>query len=520
MVESRRRDQKGHLAALDQALISKLPNTRKTTTTNRSIIPSNAKRFIFVVVVAILCYSTPTQQLEQQIGQTRNSSWPASTTTNHGNQNHNKKLSSTTTSIATTSEHRLKGNTSTPIGSRSLDHSIDNKSSSSNNNNNNNNSKKNKLPETTGRELTARIATLDDLSHRLDQTRDNVPLELDDTRVPFWNIAHMINSIEQVDLALGAGSNGIETDVSFDSHGHPTYAYHGVPCDCGRHCFHQEDLVKFVQHLAHITIPPASSRLLVVLFDLKLKDLKEPRQKETAGLHLAELLHKHLYAPYLKAASYYSIDQRGQPPLRVVVSINHASDILVAKSFISYMRNNHLDFMGNQVGFDVGMNDNLTEISQAWDELNGATFNIWQGDGLTNCVNIVRSFDRLKQAISIRNEQGHFRKVYFWTADIMYHIRTVLRLGLDAMLTNKPQRVNQVLNEPEFKSKYRLATPYDNPFEQFRIRPSSWGVAPPTVGEIVETIHNIKETSSNFIKTLPDGISAVFNRVTHRSTTG
>lgn len=52
-------------------------------------------------------------------------------------------------------------------------------------------------------ELTARIATLDDLSHRLDQTRENVSFEMDDTRVPFWNIAHMINSIEQVDLAVG-----------------------------------------------------------------------------------------------------------------------------------------------------------------------------------------------------------------------------------------------------------------------------------------------------------------------------
>jgi hypothetical protein len=53
------------------------------------------------------------------------------------------------------------------------------------------------------KEPTARIATLDDLSHRLDQTRENVSLVHDDTRAPFWNIAHMINSIEQVDLALG-----------------------------------------------------------------------------------------------------------------------------------------------------------------------------------------------------------------------------------------------------------------------------------------------------------------------------
>jgi hypothetical protein len=256
--------------------------------------------------------------------------------------------------------------------------------------------------------------------------------------------------------------------------------------------------------------------LLLVLFDLKLKDLKEPHQKETAGRQLAELLHRHLYAPYLAAAEYfYRQNELVQPPLRVVVSINHASDILLVKSFIGYMQYNRLDFMRQNVGFDVGMNDNLSDISAAWNELRGTTFNIWQGDGLTNCLNIVRGLDRLKQALDIRNNQGHFRKVYFWTADIMYHIRSVLRLGLDAMLTNKPQRVNQVLNEPEFRTKYRLATPYDDPFEQFHISPSSTGKSRPSVGEIVETIHNIKETSSNFIKTLPDGLSAVINRINH-----
>lgn len=52
--------------------------------------------------------------------------------------------------------------------------------------------------------MSPRIDNLDDVSHRLGQTRENVSLERDnDTRVPFWNIAHMINSIEQIDLALG-----------------------------------------------------------------------------------------------------------------------------------------------------------------------------------------------------------------------------------------------------------------------------------------------------------------------------
>lgn len=202
-----------------------------------------------------------------------------------------------------------------------------------------------------------------------------------------------------------------------------------------------------------------------------------------------------------------------KPPMRVIISINHVVDSVLVKSFMNFLRQNRLDFMSKYIGFDVGMNDNLTDISDMWDDLNGATFNVWQGDGLTNCANIVRGVERLKQAINYRNGQGHFRKVYYWTADVMYHIRSVLRLGVDAVLTNQPQRVNQVLDEQEFVGKYRLATPYDDPFAQYWIKPSTWKMSFPTLNEAVETVNNIKETSANFVKTIPDGVSAIVKKV-------
>lgn len=287
---------------------------------------------------------------------------------------------------------------------------------------------------------------------------------------------------------------------------------------------YREDLIKFVKHLAQITNPPASSRLLIVLFDLKLKGLRNA-QKVTAGRHLAELLHKHIYAPYQSA----TLDQRQngpvQPPLRVVISINHASDFVLVKSFINYVKENGLYFMIEHVGFDVGMNDNLKKISNAWGALQGATVNIWQGDGLTNCLNLFRTTTRLQQAISMRNDQDHFRKVYFWTADIKSHIRGILRLDLDAMLTNRPERLNQVLDEREFRTKYRLANPHDDPFQQIISRPSplqsdsgSMSLLKPSISStessstrilqpVAETLDDIQESSSNFIETLPDEIS-------------
>ena len=361
---------------------------------------------------------------------------------------------------------------------------------------------------------------LDDISGRLEQRPARLapagsqgPSD-GDTRLPFWNIAHMINSIEQVELALGMGANGIETDVSFDSRsGEPTEAYHGFPCDCGRHCHFREDLGKFVAHLGQLTRRAGGERLQLVLFDLKLKELRhDERLLAQAGRGLATILIRNLYSSHNKV----------QGGLRSIVSINHASDAPLIRAFIEQAKSSlsrgqlKWDILQQQVGFDVGMNDDLRNISSMWDSLGGATTNIWQGDGLTNCANLARGHERLRQAIRVRNERGHFAKIYYWTADILYQIRAILRLGVDAMLTNQPQRVLQALEEPEFRRLYRLATPHDSPFEQYSLGGDGAGqMSPrrPTLGEALETVQNIKKTSSDFIKTLPDGIGAALKKV-------
>lgn len=335
-----------------------------------------------------------------------------------------------------------------------------------------------------------------------------------DIRVPFWNIAHMINSPGEIEPAVRAGANGIEVDISFNKSGFPVETYHGFPCDCGRHCHQREKFATFVKYVAKLTLPPSSSNLQLMLLDLKLKGMQQ-EQKRAAGRHLASILHEHLYGRYFELVKGNPSNGEviNRPPLRVIVSINHVEDNILIRSFMEYLRNQKLDFMSHHVGFDIGMNDGLQNITSMWNQLNGLTFNVWQGDGLTNCANIARGVERLKEAISIRNGQGHFRKVYYWTADVMYHIRSVLRLGLDAILTNQPQRVIQVLGEPEFKSKFRLATPFDDPFAQFWIKPSQWKMSVPTLGEAVETVTNIRQTSSQFVRTLPDGIVAALKKV-------
>lgn len=70
---------------------------------------------------------------------------------------------------------------------------------------------------------------------------------------PFYNIAHMVNSIKEVNYYLSKGANAIEADVAFSPNGTALYTFHGYPCDCFRHCTELENFVKYLEHIREIT---------------------------------------------------------------------------------------------------------------------------------------------------------------------------------------------------------------------------------------------------------------------------
>lgn len=72
---------------------------------------------------------------------------------------------------------------------------------------------------------------------------------------PFYNIAHMVNSIKEINYYLARGANAIESDVSFAPNGTALYTYHGYPCDCFRHCTEREDIVKYLEYAREVTRP-------------------------------------------------------------------------------------------------------------------------------------------------------------------------------------------------------------------------------------------------------------------------
>ena len=115
------------------------------------------------------------------------------------------------------------------------------------------------------------------------------------------------------------------------------------------------------------------------------------------------------------------------------------------------------------MGFDVGMDPgNIDNVGRMWTRLN--VTNVWHGEGITNCLNPIATH-QLEKLEKERDHAGSIiKKVYRWTVDVRDSIRLALSYGMDGIMTNHPERVTAILQEPEFAQSFRLATIYDNPF--------------------------------------------------------
>lgn len=285
-------------------------------------------------------------------------------------------------------------------------------------------------------------------------------LEVKDLRRPIWNIAHMVNAIYQVDDFLSEGANSLEFDVTFDSEGTAEYTYHGIPCDCFRSCIQYEDFVTYLIHMRRLTTPghPYYRKELVLLFmDVKVSGLSY-EGKVLAGYDLAMKIIRHYW-------------MRGQSGARayILVSVPSIDSKAFVDSFRLTLKLEKFSHYNSKIGFDFSGNEDLDVTRSTYEYLN-INDQIWQGDGITNCL--PRGTSRLRRALWIRDRPGrtYINKVYWWTVDKMSTMRTTLRMGVDGLITNYPDRLISILKEEEFSGKLRLATYSDNPWKKFARR--------------------------------------------------
>lgn len=286
-----------------------------------------------------------------------------------------------------------------------------------------------------------------------------------DNRRPFFIVGHMVNSIAQVSQFVESGANAIESDVEFGENGTALRTYHGLPCDCLRRCKENADIAEFFRYIRNVTGfggLPLHGKLLLVFLDLKVSKLP-PRSKYAAGVDIAMKLVQNLW----HGVAYYN-------RMNVLLSIGHASDKDVLLGAIHTI--SQFDFtLFDNVGFDVGLNDKLENISAMYEEL-GIDGHRWQGDGITNCLVNLRSPRRLNEAVVYRDtykRQSYVDKVYYWTVDKTATIRKTISRGVDAVITNRPERVMSVLAEDAFKKIARRANARDSPWLRVRRRTES-----------------------------------------------
>ncbi|GAB6022580.1 hypothetical protein CHUAL_006681 [Chamberlinius hualienensis] len=275
---------------------------------------------------------------------------------------------------------------------------------------------------------------------------------------PLYNIGHMANDIPQADQFLADGANALEVDVRFHSNGIPSKVYHGYPCDCFRDCRRNENAKTYIAHIRERSTPGSGSytnRLAMLMFDLKLNDVDNHETPlYAAGDSVASFLIDDLY-----------LNGTSNTQLWVILGIPYTNHSPAINGFRDAFKRRNVTHLLDKIGYEVTEESNMDLVQQT---LRGLQINqgIWQGDGITNCV-FLRSDSRLRQAIAKRDSPSgpwvSVDKVYRWTIDTKVAMRHTLRLGVDGIMTNDPDDLYEVIREPEFANKYRLATNEDNP---------------------------------------------------------
>lgn len=269
--------------------------------------------------------------------------------------------------------------------------------------------------------------------------------------------------------------------MTFGKEGDPMYTYHGPPCDCWRHCHQQENFHEYLSYVREIAIDKADGigqNLTLLFLDLKLDSL-DFKGKARAGQELARSIGQNLFLdsdimrkaimthePLARNDSSLFVNLIPTPKrmIRLILSVNHVTDIELVYNFVHFMDENNATHLMERIGFDVGMNDDLRQIDSMWEPFKNR-LNLWQGDGYTNCISPFYNLGRLSKAIQRRDDnRGYPRKVYHWTIDMHDRMRDSLRMGVDAIMTNHPERLLAVLQEPDMAHNYRLARLTDDPF--------------------------------------------------------
>ncbi|MRI31690.1 hypothetical protein EOPP23_01605 [Endozoicomonas sp. OPT23] len=261
---------------------------------------------------------------------------------------------------------------------------------------------------------------------------------VDDLR-PFYNIGHRCSTMEKADEMVSRGANMIEFDIT------PELVDGRIEFNVK----HSGDLKwtrypDFNRYLANLKKHMDQGNIAMIMLDTKQDDAIEPR---LYALDLAERLIK-----------------VGITPEQAVMSVPAA----VAGVFRTTLGQHGKVTALYGCGIDAYLEDYGDLTEQQWVEQVEATGASFLGVGAASQYfwSPMKDWMSWIQALANRRDQkGAFGKAYFWTINKRSSIRKCLDYNVDGIITDEPDRVRDILKEPEYQRIYRLADERDSQFK-------------------------------------------------------
>ena len=191
--------------------------------------------------------------------------------------------------------------------------------------------------------------------------------------------------------------------------------------------------------------------------------------------------------------------------INILMSIGYTDDADFINGFMKQLDSRNLSYLSSRIGWDVGMNDPVTKILSMWKRLD-LVDNIWQGDGRTNCVSPFLNLNRLTQILNTRDNDSPIDKVYHWTIDLTASLRTSLRAGVDGIITNHPERIVNILREPEFVGRVRRANLSDSPWTRYEAKLSPMPLQLPLPTQPSRWVSDLGDKANSITKYLKEFI--------------
>jgi hypothetical protein len=268
--------------------------------------------------------------------------------------------------------------------------------------------------------------------------------DLAQPRQKFYNIGHMANTPAAAKWAVDQGANGLEIDLRFNSAGTPEAFRHEGACDCGcagstspdhicpcldNSCNAGSDPSVLLRYLA--TLPG----LALVYIDSKV-DGDTPSQ---AGTEVIRLLERDLFgAGYQGVVIVAAPKTNSAPYLRAAVA-ESGTKARARRYFFGY------DMVSGTLG---GL--------EALQEIPGAP-NLVYSTGFTSCF-AETYFSEISTGVA---QRGLVSLTGVWTVDTELNMGLYLQLGANAIVTNKPGVLRNVLAQT--RPDIQLASPTDSP---------------------------------------------------------